>query len=109
MRFLNTSLAPGLAACALPASQPTNLIETVTVAGQSYDVQYDPYEPNKAIIFGRPSLVLGSLPKAQIVEAATPCLMEERPFVQEFSYEPHPSRTDLEPLAVVQLDCGAAS
>ena len=100
-------LAAGSAACSPVANREgTQNIQTVSVGGKAYDVFYDAYAGDHAIIFGKRSIIVDELPKAEIIEQATPCKFDRDSMVAfRRSEMTHPTRPDLENLGWVPLDC----
>lgn len=99
----------GLAACSPAAETETSNLKTATVNGRAYDVFYDPYAGDHAIIFGRRNIVVEDLPKAEIISQATPCKFDSDSMIAfRRSEMTHPMRPDLENLGWVPVDCSEA-
>ncbi|MFV1761519.1 hypothetical protein VWY69_00345 [Phaeobacter sp. A90a-4k] len=107
--FLGFGLAALIAACSVNEPKEATNITTATVSGQAYDVFHDPYDPYHAIIFGKRPLDPFSLPKEEIIAAATPCALDrDSLIVLKATDMKHPTRPDLENLGWVPVKCPAS-
>lgn len=109
IRFVASTIA---VATVLTACTPSNVqnvqgeINTVTANGRAYDVFYDPYTGDHAVIFGKRSIVMDDLPKAEIIAKGTPCVFDRNSMIVFRRSElVHPTRPDLDNLGWVPLDC----
>lgn len=109
-KILGFGLAALTAACSVNEPKAAPKITTATVSGQAYDVFHDPYDPDHAIIFGKRPLNPFSLPKEEIIAAATPCVLDRNSIIALKATDmKHPTRPELENLGWVPVDCSASS
>lgn len=80
------------------------VVSTATVDGRAYDVVYDRYAPEMASIYGVRVMDGGFLPRAEIIERATPCRLGGMTIISATGLE-HPTRDDLEFLDSFSIDC----
>lgn len=103
------SVLVAMTACAPKEQAVSSNLNTVTVAGQAYDVFHDPYEPTYAIIFGTHPVGAFDFPKAEIVAEATPCVFDRQSGIAFKATDmQHPTRPELKNLGWVPLNCASA-
>lgn len=108
--FLGFWLAALTAACSVNEPKAAANITTATVSGRAYDVYLDPYDPDHAIIFGKSQFGQFSIPKEEIIAAATPCVFDRKSSIAFKATDmKHPTRPELENLGWVPVDCSATS